>query len=84
MLLGLLRVNVGHDALEMLDVVFAVKRAHFVHGCAMRLVDIQLLVQAVPEYKLVGHLHPQWLHGMTWAVIYRSHARVVEIANFLI
>ena len=66
---GLLRVDIWHDRLQVLDVVLAVERAHLADAGSMRLVDVQLLVQAVAEHELVSHFHPKRLHWVAWAVI---------------
>lgn len=66
---GLLRVDIWNDRLQVLDIVLAVERAHLADASSVRLIDIQLLVQAVAEHKLVSHFHPKRLHWVAWAVI---------------
>ena len=63
----------GHNAFQVLDVVFAVERAHLVDTGSVWLVNVQFFVQPVAKHQLVGHFHPEWLHGVAWPVVNAAH-----------
>ena len=73
----------GYNTFQVLDVIFTVERAHFIDTCSVWLVYIEFLVQSVAEHKLVRHLHPERLHGVTRAVVNAAHRRVVKVRHFL-
>ena len=79
----LLRVDIGDDTLQVLDVVFAVEGAHFVNTGPVWLVDVELLVEAIAKDELMGHFHSERLHRVSGSVVDRPDPCIVKVAHFL-
>jgi len=71
------------DALQEIDVFIGVELGHFILGCWLCAVDLQVLVETVVHDERMRHANTVWLHWVACVIGVIANVTVVEVCDFL-